>query len=220
MKIPPWKNKTEIDHLLTNHISLVSDNRTLSDFLFSSDHQPVASALIFREKRYPSPQKKVLNKNNLTNLWIPIHKREGAITLLAEMLKDIQWDQIQPDAIQVTYDFLESSIKEVLRQFGVYKKNLKTDDKLSIETKDLIQKRAPLESKVTLNVKEQIELIQLKKTIKKKVREDQRNFNELTAREIIESTWSTRKVKRVLANNRKLLPKLLKEKGEAISDRE
>ena len=62
-------------------------------------------------------------------------------------------------------------------------------------------------------------MVEIKKTIKKKIREDLRTFDEHTAKTIIESTWSTRKVKRALANGRNLLPELANEKGEKISDR-
>ena len=57
------------------------------------------------------------------------------------------------------------------------------------------------------------------KTIRKKVREDIRTFNESTAKQIIESTWSTRKVKRALTNGIKLFPKLKDDDGKEISDR-
>lgn len=75
---------------------------------------------------------------------------------LIERLLSHQWgqSQLQSEEIQIAYDSLESSIKEVMRQFGIPKNNLKTDDKLGADTKQLIQKRAHIKSKVTLNLQE------------------------------------------------------------------
>lgn len=54
-KSPDGKTKNEIDHLLTNRISLITDNKIINNFLFSSDHRPVASTLTFQEKKTLPP---------------------------------------------------------------------------------------------------------------------------------------------------------------------
>ena len=218
-RAPDGKTKNEIDHLLTNQISVISDNKILEGFLFSSDHRPVVSC--FRTQiggGWPrSPNKAA--KTSLANLWIPMHKRVTACEALSARLGQIQWDQNLQNSIQYNYDLVESSIKEVMEEFVISNKNIKTDDKLSSETKSLISKRALIKGKITLSVREQVEITELNKTIRKMIKEDQRKFNEETAREIIESSWSTRKVKKVLSSGRRLLPKLLNLKGEVVSDR-
>ncbi len=55
---------------------------------------------------------------------------------------------------------------------GIDKRQIKTDDKLSVQTRNLILKRMGIRKKITLSIKEQIELTELRKLIKKKIRED------------------------------------------------
>jgi len=69
-------------------------------------------------------------------------------------------------------------------------------------------------------VSEYLELVEIKKLIKKKIREDLRKHNEQVAREIIESTWSTKKTKKVLALGQNLLPRIKNKEGVEIFDRD
>ena len=184
---PDGKTKNEIDHLLTNQVSAILDNRILENFLFSSDHRPVMSHFK-APKAGGRPQVPTTPaKRSIANLWIPMHKRATACEALLDRLGQIQWDQNLQNSIQDSYDLVESSIKDVMEEFGISNKNIRTDDKLSSETKLLISKRALIKGKITLSLKEQIEVTELNKTIRKKIREDQRKFNEETAREIIEA---------------------------------
>jgi len=128
--------------------------------------------------------------------------------------------QIEPVEIQAAYDPLEREILENLKNFGINKNDIKTDDKLSLGIKTLIEKRTQIKSKVTLNVSEQLELVELKKLIKKKIQEDLKSYNEQVAREIIESTWSSKKTKKALSLGQNLLPRIKNKEGEEISDRD
>ena len=178
------------DSFLTDDIRVISENKTLCRFPFASDHHPVVTTVVIRPpslSRSP-PRSEATKVTDIGKKWIPIHKRDEAASALARKLETLQWDEIQPSKVQESYNFLENSLKEILKIFGINKGEIRTDDKLSLKTKQLILVRTNLRSKVSLNLKEQIELVELRKTIKKKIGEDIRAFDESVARELIEST--------------------------------
>jgi len=105
------------------------------------------------------------------------------------------------------YEKFVKIIEDTLIQFGINKKHIKTDDKLSLETKSLIDRRQLLRSKIGLSISEQIELVELKKLIKKRIREDIRRFEETIISDIIEDTWSTRKTRKALTGGSRSSPK-------------
>ena len=52
---PDGKTKNEIDHLLTDCVSSFTEITTLNDFLFASDHRPVAACLTLRDSVHSPP---------------------------------------------------------------------------------------------------------------------------------------------------------------------
>ncbi len=56
---------------------------------------------------------------------------------------------------QENCDYLEKILNVIIVEFGINKKQIKTDDKLSPHTKNLIKKRMEIRGKITLSVKEQ-----------------------------------------------------------------
>ncbi len=77
-----------------------------------------------------------------------------------------------------------------------------------------------IRNKITLSVKKQIELTELRKLIKKKIREDVIRSDEEIAENSIESTWSTKQTNRALNKGRFMLPKIKSKQGTLIFDRE
>ena len=152
-------------------------------------------------------------------MWIPPRNRNLAGSELTYQLKKRKWSNIEPHEIQDQY-YLEGKIKKTLEKFGKNKKMATTDDKLSKATNDLISKRTEIRGKIKLSVLEPIELTELNKIIKRKIREDVRNFEVELAEEIIENTWSTRKAKKALANSTKILPRIKSKAGKVTSNRE
>lgn len=67
---------------------------------------------------------------------------------------------------------------------------------------------------------DQIELVELRKLIKKKIREDVAKFENEVTIGIIESSWPTRQVKKALSKGKILLPGLKDKAGNLITDRE
>ncbi len=90
------------------------------------------------------------------------------------------------------------ALKKVLKQLGTPKNAIKTDDKLSRETKELISRRTAIRQKITLTGDERSELITIKKLTMKKIKEDVYNYEREIANSIIESTWSTRQTRKLL----------------------
>lgn len=68
---------------------------------------------------------------------MPVNKRRGAEDLLSYILNEINWEELNPNNLQVSYDSLIETINKVLEELGIPKNAIKTDDKLSKETKDL-----------------------------------------------------------------------------------
>ena len=81
-----------------------------------------------------------------------MHKREEAEEALRQDLGIKSWDEINQENIQSLYDFLEETIKKVMVKYGKNKKQLRTDDKLSTKTTELISKRAEIRKKVNLSL--------------------------------------------------------------------
>ncbi len=72
-------------------------------------------------------------------------------------------EKIDLTNFQANYNYLEKILNLTIREFGINKKQIKIDDKLSSYTKNLIQKRMEIRKKIGLTAKEQIELRELKK---------------------------------------------------------
>lgn len=142
------------------------------------------------------------------NVAIPVSAREEARVMLSEKLDKYNWENIPAEHLQNRYEYLLENLSEVCRKYGKNKSEFKTDDKLSPETKLLISKRRLLRSKINLSYHNQIELMETKKLIKIKIREDIRKFNEEIISEILEDSWSTKKTQRALADGVNLLPKI------------
>ena len=197
-KSPNGKTKNEIDHLITNDIRTITNYKVVPDLAFSSDHRPAISNVSIPIGPQVAPTPLQNAKGNISNLWIPVHKQEEAKANLKNKLEEVNWGNSLSDNLDSAYEKFLKIIVDTLTLFGIDKKHIKTDDKLCSETKGLIERRKVLRDKVCLSIHDQIELVELKKLIKRKIREDIRNFEEAVMTEIIEETWSTRKTKKVL----------------------
>ncbi len=214
------RTKNEIDPVLTDKLDMIKDVGVLSTFLFSSDHRPVRCKI--RYDRFTLPNRKItknVESKNSGSLWIPVHRRPEAEHKLEEKLNLVDWEKTNLANLQENYDYLEKILNVIIREFGTNKKQIKTDDKLSPRTKSLIKKRMEITKKITLSVKEQIELIELRKLIKKKIKENLTRFEEEIAENIGESTWSTKQANRALTRGRFLFPKIRNNQCSLIFDR-
>ncbi len=206
--------------MLTDKLDMIKDVAVLFTFLFSSDRRPIRCKI--RYDRPTLPNRKITNNvdgKNSGSLWIPVHRRPEAEPKLEEKLKLVDWEKTNLANFQENYDYLEKILNVIVREFGINKKQIKTDDKVSPHTKNLIKKRMEIRKNIALSIKEQIELIELRKLIKKKIKEDSTSFEEEIVENIIESTWSTKQTNWALTRGRFLLPKIKNNQCTLIFDR-
>ncbi len=83
-----------------------------------------------------------------------------------------------------------------------------------------MSKRNQLARKGWKTTRERIELIELRKTVKKLVREDLQNAEERLIREIIEKTGSIKMMKKESSGYQNLIPKVKNDRGEKVYGRE
>lgn len=136
---PNEKSKNEIDFCLINNLTVVKDYSVLSKFEFSSDHRVGRCSLQLPIKpkrlKYASIQKFRMNR-----VIIPEYKKHDANTYLCKKLE--KWKiENQGLGIQEAYNLLVDSIENTLKKFGKIKTKENTNDKISLETKNLIEKR-------------------------------------------------------------------------------
>lgn len=108
--------------------------------------------------------------------------------------------------LQEEYNWMEESIREVVKQVGERKSRPTTNDKISEETKNLIIKRTEIRSKPTLDWYDQIKLCELRKLIKKGVRRDIRVYEQELMNGIWEESGSSKKIRKALMQGQNLYP--------------
>ena len=124
-----------------------------------------------------------------------------------------RWSKFEGRKTQDIYNTFEQVIKEAVSENGKRKMIAQTDDKLSSHTKAHMEKREALKKRTPLTLLQKVELTEIHKSIRKEVRKDILSYENEVTREIIEETWSARKVKKALARGFKVINKLKDEKG-------
>ena len=142
---------------------------------------------------------------------IPLYNEDEAYKYVEDQIKTRL--NLNGSNTQAMYDELVKIIYETGSKFGKMKINEQTDDKLSPHTKALINERERLRrvDKPTKELK--VELTELSKLIKREIRKDIKNFEEITTREIIEESGSTRMVKKALSRGVGIVNKLKDSNG-------
>ncbi len=180
---PDKKTKNEIDHLLINDISIVNDITVLSHFNFDSDHRI-------------SIRNYMRNKGNL-KIIIPVSRRWEAIMKLEEQLNPIRSKLtergINEDQIQETYDEFENVLRETTETYGVKRKEETTGDQITEETLQLIKKKREMWKTMGAR-KMQKQNIEIQKLVKRKIRDDIKNYDNERIKEIVEDTGTIRKI--------------------------
>lgn len=159
--------------------------------------------------------KKYVREDKTGKRIIPRHKMGEAKKELNRLINqgDLEWMKIQE-----SYDYIENCILNITQLYGKNKIKESTDDKISKETKTLIEKRNNLESKENKTNLEKIELLVLKKTVKQKIRKDVKEYEELKIKEILEESGSTKKVKKELSKIRKARKSIIEEIVETATE--
>lgn len=208
---PDGKIKNEIDHFLINDTRIVENVVSLPAFTFPSDHRIIRTNLKIKNRIcYKNNRKKQWHSNKIS--VIPEHKKREANEYCLEQISKIEGN-ITKSNLQTRYNELEQIILLTGQKFGREGDRIKTDDKITENTKNLIKERNQLKNKKQRNSRERIELIELNKTIKRKIREDMKEYEEKRIKEILEESGSTKRTRKELIEGYSLITKLGKRKS-------
>jgi exonuclease III len=164
---PNGITRNEIDHLLTNDMTIIKDISPITNFKFASDHKLVKCKIQIKHRAIYDNCRK--GNGNLKTV-IPIHNIKEA----CEYMK-IQFRELEKNSrgqSQHQYSETVRIINKTGEKYGKRKTVENTDDKISRDTKNLIDQREKLEMKIGRTVKEKIELSELNKLIRKKIKQD------------------------------------------------
>ena len=210
------KVKNEIDHLLINNLTIMKNSEILSRFEFSSDHR-IGRCCLQIPKR--SEYKKWKNKSTTKKMIIPIHKTSDAGKFLEGQSRAVE-GSAQSLEVQELYNSIERAIKETEERFGKEREKIRTDDKLDKRTKELIEKREKMRLLVNPSTVQRIELSELSKLVKREIKKDSRNYEEEQVKEIIEESWSTRRLKREISKGTKIMMGVRDKKIKLVTGRD
>ncbi|KAI5737636.1 hypothetical protein M8J76_015259 [Diaphorina citri] len=124
--------------------------------------------------------------------------------------------------VQGLYDKIVNSIKWSVEEEN---KEHKTTDrikskKLSENTKELIMKREELNKKLNKTERERIEHAEIRKLVKREIKKDIHNYEENIIKQIMETTKSTKNIKKELNQNSKCWIKNIEgQEGKILYDR-
>jgi len=209
--------KNEIDHLLINDMSLVKDVKVLQKFEFASDHRMCRCTLkIPKRIKY----KTYLKSNKTGSVMVPLSKIHEARDYLKEKLVEKGLGDSGKLQVQEMYNAMIDVVKETMNLFGSKKKYVSTDDKLSKNTKILIEKREQMKMKKKLTPIQKIELTEVCKMVRREIRKDCQTYEENKVCEIIEESWSTRKLRTELSHGKNMISELLDNEGKTITGRD
>ena len=204
----PTGSKNGIDFILTNKRDIVKDVTALSKVNVGSDHRMVRSEFKFnlrreRNKLIRKPLPNLVNlKNKETEFKLNIQNR---YSLLDE--ENIGIDEMS--------ERFSTIVKEAALEVGG-KKHKEKYNKLSAETKTLMQKRREMKVR---SVRNKIEYVELTKTINKKRKEDVRKFNVQKINEAIVAGTSVKVVKRKLGIGKNQMYAIKKPNNEITYNR-
>ncbi len=164
-------------------MSIVRENSfVLARFEFSSDHR-IARCLFSIIKRV---KRAAYKKANSQAKWtIPIYKLEDARQSIERTLNQYL-GSVQHHEVQKLNDKIVKILWLTINKFECKKSKENIDDKLTLETKQLIEKRERLRGKVNLTPLQRKELAKLKKLVRKEIRKDCKEFDAQKTTEIIE----------------------------------
>ena len=85
---------------------------------------------------------------------------------------------------------------------------MKTDDKLTSNTKKLIEESEKIRKRNHKDVKDKIAYVKLRKLVKKEIRTDLKEYEIEAIKRILQENWSLRKIKKESSSRTRLITKL------------
>ena len=166
---PDGNNKNEIDYIITDKPSMVTDVTVLNRVNIGSDHRMVMGSIALNTR---AERRKLLNKNTQTRVdtqMIGTKKNTFQIELKNRFTALEEHDDM---------DSLNKNMTEMIQQsaLGIAKQTKKQKNpKIPSPTRALMKKRKEMIENET--PRDHIEYVEICKTIKKKAKEDIRKHN-------------------------------------------
>ena len=202
---PNGTTKNEIDYILTSRKDTVRDVSVLNKFRTGSDHRLVRAKIqlnvkLERRKLLRNPISRLLDINKLAE------KQEEFQAVLKDRISGMQ-----EDPKHHLMEIISNTAKEVggTRKFG-------KNTKLSEQTKDMLKLRREMKS----SGRSRVEYVELCKTIRKKMSEDIKSYNEQLVQEAIENNTSYKRAKRELILGKNQIITIVDNDGTRITDRD
>ncbi|KAI5717819.1 hypothetical protein M8J77_011797 [Diaphorina citri] len=207
----PKNKKFELDHILVNKSVQVSSCQIEGSLAFQSDHRLLRVSIpLGRRPHIQGSTNQLRIKNH------PSHYHQ----ILSKKLEKIDVDI---SSVQEAYNSLEKTIIEAVQEENKIKSQhgRKRSKKLSQATVDLIEKRETLNRKINKNLQDKIELTEIRKLVRKKIKEDINKYEDETIKEILETSGSTKAIKKELTTTKKgWINNLINKQGKIETHRE
>lgn len=190
---PDCKTKNEIDFILTDQLKQVEKLTVINGLKFESDHRMVRASIRVSKR---SRRKMMKNKR----IHVKTNNKEEFKRILQENL--IEYNCLEGN-IQEKYNALEKCILKAgdkTRNQGTSKRN-----KLSTSTLELLDKREEIKVHRNETPEKKLEYEELNKITKKAIRTDLRDYNTNLVRTIMETTKSTKAVKKEIYQGKNLI---------------
>ena len=200
---PDGNTKNEIDYIMTDKPSMVTDVTVINRVNIGSDHMMVMGSITLNTR---AERRKLLNKNTRTRVdsqMIGTKKNTFQIELKNKFTALEEHDDM---------DSLNKNRTEMIQQsaMSIVKPTKKQKKpKISSPTRALMKKRREMIENKT--PRDNIEYVQICKTIKKKAREDIRKHNLDEIRETTEATESLKKARRTQPRKNRIITLLDKQ---------
>ena len=206
---PNGKTKNEIDFILCERIEDVRDVQVLNGLKFSTDHRMVKARINVQKRRRYNVKPRVVNINQLDN--------EDLQHRLQEQLTQAKFDKEK--GTQELYDTLEKCINQASRDAEKKTRDMKNTEKLSKDTRELIERRMKLQQARDLSEHNRLEYLKLDKIVKREIRKDIRKYRSEQTKQIIESSKTIRKAKGNLNKGKKWMLATKSSEGKNITSR-
>ncbi|KAI5749413.1 hypothetical protein M8J76_007135 [Diaphorina citri] len=212
-----WKSPKgtlhEIDYFLCDEIDNVAKVEFMKGLTFHSDHRMIQAHVNTKRQRKHIKGKSSVLKIKSTQSF---NKH-----LNTKINKEFQHEEKLE--VQQLYDKIEECIKWAVQQENKEQKPMERikSKKLTQKTKDLIAKREELNRKRNKTTTERIEHAEIRKLVRREIRKDVREYEENIIKEIMETTGSTKSIKKELSQNSKYwIPRIEGKDKRIIHDRE
>lgn len=167
--VPGFEDKNEIDHLVINDSRIIQNIVCRCNFNFFSDRRIVQGASKIMDRIRYKNYKRNTAKCKLRNM-IPEYSKKKANEFARKELKNIK---IEENKLYVRSHCNQiEQIITTLEKFGKEETNIKTDDKIIENTKNIIQEKKKLILKSNKTKREKIKLCELHKMIRRKIRKN------------------------------------------------